>query len=167
MEITLQFQLNIIDFYTTFEYLLGYRSSEYIELNPHSYTPNSTVYCPFHENRETKAAKLYSKNKEDAHQSEKLYCFAENRLYLPHSLLSPPKGLTDKAALYQFKSIIPYDPYWVFSAIWHHLPDVEKEFWKQANPDLSIGEPAKQYAGLYKEYKEGKKDLFSLLEEIG
>lgn len=164
MDATLEFQLKIIDFYTTFEYLLQYRSNEYSELIPSHYTSNSTVYCPFHENKETKAAKLYPKDKESG--IEKLYCFAENRLYLPHSLLSPPKGIVDKSVIYQFKSIIPYDPMWVFSAIWNHLPDKDKTYWKQINPDLAIGEKISQYKGLYNKYKSGKLDLFSLLENI-
>lgn len=166
MNASLSFQLSIIDFYTTFQYLLQYRSSDYIELNPDSYIPDTTVFCPFHENKETKAAKLYGKNKEDQNQSEKLYCFAENKLYFPHSLLSPPKNVVDKSVLFQFKSIIPYDPNWVFSAIWNHLPDTEKDYWKQTNPSLSIGEPVKKYGGLYREYKEGKRDLFSILKEL-
>lgn len=161
MEENLLFQLRVIDHYCTFQYLLDYRSSEYIELNPYSYTPNTTVYCPFHQNVETKAAKLYPKDEKS--DSEKLYCFAENKLYYPHSLLSPPKDNPNNP---QFKSIIPYDPNWVFSAIWNHLPNQDKIYWQTENPDLVINGSTHQYSPLYVKYRKGEFDLFTLLDKI-
>lgn len=163
MDTNLLFQLRVIDYYCTFEYLLSYRSSEYSDLNPSSYTPNTTVYCPFHQNIETKAAKLYGKDQNS--DSEKLYCFAENKLYFPHSLLSPPKSGESHISS-QFKSIIPYDPYWVFSAIWNHLPEQDKQYWKSENPELSINGSSHQYYRLYSSYRKGEIDLFSLLDEM-
>lgn len=123
MNYPLSFQLSVIDQFTTFSYLLQYRVSDYSDLNPHSYTPNSSVYCPFHPNTRTKSAKLYPK--EDSLGSEKLFCFSENRLFYPHSLLTPPKTFTGSSK--SFYSIIPYDPYWVFSAIWKLLSEQDRE----------------------------------------
>ena len=161
MDSNLIFQLKVIDYYCTFEYLLGYRSNDYIDLNPSSYTPNTTVYCPFHENIETKAAKLYGKDRDST--SEKLYCFAENKLYYPHSLLSPPKDYPNHP---QFKSLVPYDPLWVFSAIWNHLPEQYKKYWKTENPDITINNPISNQKEFYSKYRKGELTLFQLLENI-
>ena len=165
MDTPLKFQLNVIDFYCSFEYLLTYRSNEYSDLNPNSYTPNSTVFCPFHPNTESKAAKLYPKDN-TTNKSEKLYCFAENRIYFPHSLLSPPKFIEDKRILSQFKSIVPYDPNWVFSAIWNHLPEQDKQYWKAENPEIVINGNTPRFDRLYQTYKQGQIDLFTLLQEL-
>lgn len=155
----LTFQLKVIDYYCTFEYLLGYRFDEYSDLVPSHYTPNTTVFCPFHPNTESKAAKVYPRDTKS--NSEKLYCFAENKLYYPHSLLSPPK---DKPNLTYFKSIIPYEPKWVFSAIWSHLPDTDKDYWKKVNPELIIQQQS--YGYLYKKYRDGNMSLFDVLESL-
>ena len=163
MDTNLLFQLRVIDYYCTFEYLLGYRTNEYSDLNPSSYTQNSTVYCPFHPNVDTKAAKLYPK---DENGVEKLYCFAENKVYYPHSLLCPPKGDDFKSQSYRFKSIVPYDPYWVFSAIWNHLPEQDKQYWMVQNPDLSINGSSHSLQPFYSMYRKGELDLFQLLENI-
>ena len=160
MDTTLQFQLKIIDFYLPFHYLLTYRISEYSDLDPSHYTPNSSVYCPFHPNTDTKAAKLYADK-----DSEKLYCFAENRLYLPHSLLSPPKDVSDKRILSQFKSIVPYDPQHVFSSVWNHISGEERGYWQSECPDIFI-QQTNQYHPLYDMYRKGQLSLFSLLDKI-
>lgn len=159
---SLQFQLKVIDYYCTFQYLMSYRTSDFIELNPHSYIPDTTVYCPFHENRDTKAAKLYSSRDTDNIAGEKLYCFAENKLYFPHSLLSPPKDFKNKT---MFKAIVPYDPIWVFSAIWRHLSEEERKYWLSLNPDITINNN-EQYNNIYNEYKRNDIDLFTVLKKI-
>ena len=158
---TIQFQLRVIDHYCTFQYLLEYRSSDYQDLEPSNYTPNTSVYCPFHENKDTKAAKLYPKDNEKPF--EKLFCFQENKLFYPHSLLTPPKDSTNPKDKYIFHSIVPYTPQWVFNAIWNNLPEKEKEYWKtipEYIPPVQIQTP------IYDLYKKGKIDLFSLLNRI-
>ena len=128
MDKELQFKLKIIDFYCPFSYLLQYRSSDYENLYPDSYIPNTSVYCPFHENTESKAAKLYPKDSERPY--EKLYCFAENKLFYPHSLLSPPKDIVDTKLSFHFHSIVSYTPQWVFNAIWNNLSEKDRDYWK-------------------------------------
>lgn len=166
MDEELKFKLRIIDHYCTFQYLLQYRSSEYIELYPDSYTPGSTVFCPFHENTDTKAAKLYDKDFNDktneGFDSERLYCFAENRLYFPHSLLTPPKD-SEYNLSYKFKSIIPYTPQWVFNAIWNNLPNEDKEYWKSTTQNSFSIKQDNNSEPLYCMYRKGKISLFSLL----
>ena len=157
----LQFKLRIIDHYCTFSYLLQYRSSEYSDLYPDSYVPGNSVYCPFHENTESKAAKLYPKDTEKPY--EKLYCFAENKLFLPHSLLSPPKDIADPRIRYQFHSIVQYTPQWVYNAIWNNLPDSEKEYWKSL-PEYIPTE--QRHTDIYDLYRAGKIDLFSVLSRL-
>lgn len=164
LDISLRFKINIVDFYCPFQYLLEYRSNDYIELNPDSYIPGTTVYCPFHPNTQTKSAKLYNKDTSAKVPTEKLYCFSENKLYYPHSLLSPPKS-GEYAGM--FKSIIPYDPDWVFSAIWQRLPEEDKIYWKNINPDIVISDSQHSFDNIYNDYRKSKVDLFYILDEIG
>ena len=46
-------ELNVIDYFCTFEYLLSYVGVDF----PHE---SSTCFCPFHENVHTKAAKYFA-----------------------------------------------------------------------------------------------------------
>lgn len=158
MSYSLRFQLHIIDYYLTFKYLLIYRSEEYSHLNPECYTPSSSVYCPFHPNRETRAAKLYASD-----EGESLYCFAESRLFKPHSLLSPPRGGSSGEG--KFYSIIPYDPFWVFHSIWTHMTEQDHVYWLSQNPD-SISIEAKEENPLYPLYRKGKIPLSAVLKSI-
>ena len=159
----LRFQLLIIDAYCTFTYLLEYRGIDYYDLDPSVYIPGNTVYCPFHENTETKAAKVYGGDEKN--RSEKIYCFAENKLYYPHSLLSPSKLVNvDSNYNTQFKGIVPYTPEYVFSAIWNHLPECDKNYWKSVNPDIVVKENVDD--SIYDNYRSGKFSLFDVLEKI-
>ena len=161
MDTTLQFQLNLIDFYCPFSYLLEYRKSDYAHLHPSSYIPNSSVYCPFHENTDSKAAKLYPKDNEKPY--ERIYCFAENRLFQPHALLSPPKDIIDKKDIYRFHSIVPYTPQWVFNAIWNNLPQKDREYW-EGQPEYTP--PEQKHIAIYDLYRKGSVDLFSVLKSF-
>lgn len=157
----LKFRLQVIDHYCSFKYLLSYRDSEHIELNPNDYTPNSSVYCPFHENTESKAAKLYPPDKEV--NSEKLYCFAENVLYYPHNLLTPDNTFSQTISHNsKFKSIVPFTPSHVFNMIWSHLPESDKQYWYSVNPDIKS--ERKTFNKEYDQYKLGEITLFKLLQ---
>ena len=159
----LKFRLLLIDHYCTFRYLLSYRDSEHIELNPDDYMPNCSVFCPFHENTDTKAAKLYPPDSNTS--SEKLYCFAENQLYYPHNLLTPDNTFTShNTENSKFKGIVPYTPSHVYNMIWSHLPDEDKQYWATVNPDIQINKVS--YDKEFNMYKKGDIDLFSLLNLI-
>ena len=165
----LQFKLRIIDHYCPFSYLLQYRSSEYSDLYPDSYIPGNSVYCPFHENTESKAAKLYPKDTDPSDpkyvDAEKIYCFAENKMYLPHSLLTPPHDM-EAPWRFQFKAIVPYTPQWVFNAIWNNLSSVEKREWENTSTvPLSINQN-NDAQPLYVLYRQGKISLFDLLSKL-
>ncbi len=67
-----------------------------------------SIYCPFHDNTETRAAKLF-KDKE----GDKIWCFAERRMYRPYDVFK--EGLTDK------------DPEVVYRRIWSKLDNQTKE----------------------------------------
>ena len=162
MDTALQLKLRIIDFYAPFSYLLQYQS-EYDHIQANLYYPNATVFCPFHENRVTKSAKVYQKDLSDSYPSEKLYCFSENRVFFPHSLLSPPYPSMGKPLFY---SIVPYTPDKVFSAIWDHLPDEDKSYWNTVNPNMLVGDQKKLLSPAFQLYKESKTTLFSLLSEV-
>lgn len=157
----LKFRLLVIDYYCSFKYLLSYRDSEHIELNPNEYVPNSSVYCPFHENTESKAAKLYPPD--SSTRSEKLYCFAENQLYYPHNLLTPDNTFSShNSDNSKFKGIVPFTPSHVFNMIWSHLPESDKQYWSSVNPDIKL--ERKTFNKEYEQYKLGEITLFQLLQ---
>lgn len=159
----LRFRLLVIDHYCSFRYLLFYRDSEHIELNPDEYVPNSSVYCPFHENTETKAAKLYPPDSDN--RSEKLYCFSENQLYYPHNLLTPDNTFSShNNENSKFKGIVPFTPSHVFNMIWSHLPDSDKQYWSTVNPDIQIKKHS--FDKEYSLYRKGALSLFELLQKI-
>lgn len=159
MNIDNKTKLQIIDFYCPFSYLLSFRDSEYIRLNPEEYIPNHSVFCPFHENTETKAAKIYPK---DSHvQSERLFCFSENRLYYPHNLLLAPfREVNNK-----FKGIVPYTVEHVYSMIWNKLPDADKSYWLSQS-DVEDNKRTSIYAKEYEQYRIGNITLFELLHKM-
>lgn len=100
-----------------------------------------TCFCPFHDNENTKAAKLYSSN-----AGQTIYCFAEQRLYKPHHLIS--------------KGIVEVKMEKVFDGIWRQLDDATKSsmiassnVWSNSIP------PLKDYSRLYESYRNGEMSL--------
>lgn len=130
-------ELNVIDYFCTFEFLLQYAGIEF---------PNRTTscFCPFHTNSHTKAAKLFVED-----HNEHLFCFAENKLYKPHHLLT--------------RNIVDFSVNHVFSAIWEKLSDDEKNIFSS---DLKYHKISSDYSKYYSDYKKCKLDYFDLLSII-
>lgn len=127
-------ELNVIDYFCTFEYLLGYAGIKFPDRT-------STCFCPFHENYNTKAAKVFVEE-----HNEHLFCFAENKLYKPHHLLT--------------KGIVPFTVSHVFSAIWGNLSDDEKNIFSE---DLGHHIISVDFSQHYNNYKKGSISYFELL----
>jgi hypothetical protein len=130
-------ELNVIDYFCTFEYLLSYAGIDF---------PNETsmCFCPFHENVNTKAAKLFVED-----HNEHIYCFAEAKQYKPHHLLTT--------------GIVPFSVSHVFSAIWNNLSDNERSIFNNFTYDVKLSIDFSQY---YNNYKKCKLDYFDLLNAI-
>lgn len=78
----------------------------------------SSCYCPFHDNTDTKAAKIYREP-----QGDRLWCYAEHRMYFPHDVvrLGMIKQSTEQ----------------LFNRIWAQLPDSVKD-----NLSQEVNEPS-------------------------
>lgn len=134
---TTKLELNVIDYFCTFEYLLNYVGVEFP-----NYT--STCFCPFHENVHTKAAKFYKEE-----HNEHIFCFAENKQYKPHHLLT--------------LGIVPFTVNHVFSAIWNNLSDDEKNIFSE---DLKYHSVNSNFEKYFEQYKKCKINYFDLLSII-
>ncbi len=127
-------ELNVIDHFCTFEYLLSYAGIDFPR-------ESSTCFCPFHENTKTKAAKFYAEE-----HNEHIFCFAENKQYKPHHLLT--------------RGIVPFTVNHVFSAIWQNLSDSEKSIFSKDLRDYQVSVDFSQH---YDKYKKCKLSYFELL----
>lgn len=127
-------ELNVIDYFCTFEWLLSYVNVDF----PHEST---TCFCPFHDNSHTKAAKYFAEE-----HNEHIYCFAEGKQYKPHHLLT--------------MEIVPFTINHVFSAIWQNLSDSEKAIFEK---DLHYTDLSIDFSQYYNSYKKGKLNYFDLL----
>lgn len=130
-------EFKVIDYFCTFEYLLGYIGKDFPDRS-------MACFCPFHENVNTPAAKFY---KED--HNEHIFCFAENKQYKPHHLLT--------------MEIVPFTVSHVFSAIWSNLSDEEKGIFSD---DLSYNNLTVDFSHYYNEYKKCKLKYFDLLSVL-
>ena len=135
--ITTYLELKVIDYFCTFEYLLGYEGIEFP-------SETSPCFCPFHENTKTKAAKFFKEE-----HNEHIYCFAEGKQYKPHHLLT--------------NNIVHFSVNHVFSAIWGALSDSEKSIFSD---DFSQYKIIKDHSPYYLEYKKGKISYFELLRSL-
>lgn len=136
-EFSTKLELKVIDHFCTFEYLLGYIGVDF----PHEST---TCFCPFHDNTNTKAAKFYAEE-----HNEHIFCFAENKQYKPHHLLT--------------MEIVPFTVNHVFSAIWSNLSDQEKSIFSNDLKNHHIDADFSQY---YIQYKKCKLSYFDLLSTL-
>jgi hypothetical protein len=127
-------EYKVIDYFCTFDYLLGYSGVDF---------PNesTTCYCPFHDNTVTKAAKLFIEDHNDH-----IFCFAESKLYRPHHLLT--------------MNIVNFSVNHVFSAIWSNLSAEEKNIFSH---DLRHNKIEVDFTSNYNEYKKCKLKYFDLL----
>lgn len=135
--ITSKLEHNVIDYFCTFEYLLSYIGEEFP-------SESSTCFCPFHENTNTKAAKFFKEE-----HNEHIFCFAENKQYKPHHLLTT--------------GIVPFTVNHVFSAIWQNLSDNERSIFSSDLHYTSLDVDFTQY---YNNYKKGKLSYFELLSVL-
>ena len=136
-EYSTKLELKVVDYFCTFEYLLSYVGIEFPR-------ESSTCFCPFHENTRTKAAKFF---KED--HNEHIFCFAENKQYKPHHLLT--------------RGIVDFSVNHVFSAIWSNLSDEEKNIFSDDLKYHQVGIDFSQYYNSYKKCKLNYFDLLSIL----
>lgn len=127
-------EYKVIDYFCTFEYLLNYIGTDFPR-------ESSTCFCPFHDNTNTKAAKFYAEE-----HNEHIFCFAENKQYKPHHLLT--------------MEIVPFTVNHVFSAIWSNLSDSEKAIF---NKDIQYHDISIDFSQYYNEYKKCKLSYFDLL----
>ena len=127
-------EYNVIDYFCTFEYLLSYNNTRW-----HNRT--CSCYCPFHDNSVSPAAKFFKEE-----HNEHLFCFAENKQYRPHHLLT--------------NHIVPFTVQHVFSAIWSNLSDSEKSIFSDYTRNHTI---ENDFSSYYKDYKKGKLKYFDLL----
>ena len=133
----LRLEFNVIDHFCTFEYLLKYAGIDFPDRT-------TSCFCPFHDNVNTKAAKLFVEE-----HSEHLFCFAENKQYRPHHLLT--------------HNIVPFTVQHVFSAIWSNLSDSEKNIFSDYTRNYSI---EKDFSSYYRDYKKSKLKYFDLLNVL-
>jgi hypothetical protein len=127
-------ELNVIDYFCTFEYLLSYIGTSWPMIT-------HPCYCPFHDNTNSPAAKFYKEE-----HNEHIFCFAENKLYKPHHLLT--------------LGIVPFTVSHVFSAIWQNLSNEEKNIFSE---DLRTHEIGVDFSQYYNDYKKCKLKYFDLL----
>lgn len=131
----------VIDNYCTFSYLLKYSDyNRYNSLDGYS----GTIFCPFHDNLETPAARIYPKR--DEQECEQIYCFSENKLYRPHDCCR------------DYSRLIKYDTNTVFSVIWSHLSESEKAIF--TNETNIVRTVLEGYENVFKSYRRGEVDLF-------
>ena len=127
-------EYNVIDYFCTFEYLLSYNNTRW-------YNRTCSCYCPFHDNSVSPAAKFFKEE-----HNEHLFCFAENKQYRPHHLLT--------------NHIVPFTVQHVFSAIWSNLSDSEKSIFSDYTRNYTL---ENDFSSYYKDYKKGKLKYFDLL----
>lgn len=130
-------ELNVVDYYCTFNYLLSYIGIEFPETT-------ATCFCPFHENTNTKAAKFYAEE-----HNEHIFCFAENKQFKPHHLLT--------------NNIVPFSVNHVFSSIWNNLSESEKQIFSS---DLKTHTIKQDFNKHFDDYKKCKISYFELLSVI-
>lgn len=137
VEINNRLEYKVIDHFCTFEYLLSY-----VGIDFPNYT--TTCYCPFHDNTNTKAAKHFAEE-----HNNHIFCFAENKLYKPHHLLT--------------SGIVGFSVNHVFSAIWNNLSDSEKSIFSSeiGHHNLSI-----DFSQYYTQYKKCKISYAELLNTL-
>ena len=104
-------------------------------------TDTGTCFCPFHDNYNTKSAKLYS----DA-GGQRIYCFAENRMYRPHDLIT--------------RGIVEIDIDKFFDRLWAQIDEATKAV-LVAQSALNVGgiPDLKDYSSLYDAYRRGELPL--------
>lgn len=137
----------VIDYYCTFSYLLKYSDySQYKSLEKYS----GTIFCPFHDNLETPAARIYPKR--DEQECEQIYCFSENKLYKPHDCCR------------DYSRLIKYNTNTVFSVIWSHLSESEKA--RFTNETDIVKTVIEDYENVFKSYRCGKVDLFHVVSHV-
>lgn len=127
-------ELNVIDYYCTFSYLLKYAGIDFPDYS-------TACFCPFHENTNSKAAKLFVED-----HNEHIYCFAECKQFKPHHLLT--------------MGIVNFTVNHVFSAIWQNLSDEEKNIFSS---DLKFHSVQQDFSKYYNDYKKCKISYFDLL----
>lgn len=88
-----EFMQQVIDRLIPFEDLLQSKYS--LIQSGLSVTGSGSCFCPFHENTDTRAAKLYQDD-----DGERIFCFAENKMYRPHDLIARGLVEIDQTALF-------------------------------------------------------------------
>ena len=106
---------------------------------------SGVIYCPFHENTNTPAARYHNDI-----DGEKIYCFTEGRLY----------SLSD-----YYKTILGLNIELIFNRIWNVLSDEEKEEYKKLYGDYSYNVEIDNLL-LYGNFRVGKINYNELLDGL-
>lgn len=93
----------VINYIVPFPVMLGYAG-----LDKDSYDYIGKVYCPFHRNEDTPAAKMYKNPRGDT-----IYCFSEQRVYRPVDVVK------NKMIKKSIES--------VFRGLWKQIDDFKRE----------------------------------------
>lgn len=128
-----KFQLFVIDKLVPFPVVLAQAGYE-------NYTYQGKVFCPFHENFETPAAKLYN----DGDKGDTLFCFSEQRIYRPSDVFR--RKLTEKSFVK------------VFFKLWNQLDDSKRQKLAEdyGKPFDILPEQWKEHSDKLELFKQGK-----------
>lgn len=131
--ISRQFMRFVIDRVMTFDSLL---KSNYSLISRFSITSSGTCFCPFHDNVNTRSAKLYKDE-----EGERIYCFAESKMFRPHDLLE--RGIVE----IQLENL--------FASIWRALDnDAKQRLETLYGKGISTYNP-KDFSSLHTAYRNG------------
>lgn len=111
-------------------------------------TPKSSglIFCPFHDNYETPAAKYYLDD-----NAENIWCFAENKMY----------SLSD-----YYEKLLGVDLDLIFDQIWNNISDSERDYYTSNFGNYTYEEVTPDDLLKYGKFKTGQITYKQLLEEL-
>jgi hypothetical protein len=123
----------------------------------------ATVYCPFHDNTVTPAARLYPATQQ--YPRESLYCYSENRVYYPHHCCADYAGLITATSLQ------------LCCTLWERLSATERLQWSTTDLDritravdalqpLILNEAALEPTAVLAAYRAGTVPLSTVLAAL-
>lgn len=130
------------------KYVINYCSNMKFLLNKIGVeTPfNGQIFCPFHDNYNTPAAKLY---RDDT--GYKIFCFSEHRIYTSYDI---------------YRDLLKENIYVVFNSIWNNLTPGEQQYFKENYGELESEEITVPCLEAFDNFKYGKityKELCDIL----
>lgn len=138
----------VIDTYLDFRTLL-----EYVGLSDFPCGENTPVFCPFHENTDTRAAHLYVEPMDADFGScvsrERIYCFAETKMFYPHDVIE--------------RLDFPHTRNQVFSAVWNLLTEEQRLLFDNYVPVKSL---RRDFTTVYTNYRDCKISFEELITAL-